>query len=292
MVPARPAPQRAVRGAAHRPAELHLREPARARAGPGWRRRRTGRSAPAPRRFAGLAHVPGLRRSARRAVRGCRRRAAQPGLPGGADDRHDAGRRQRHAQRPRARRGPAPPTRRRALGRGRGGRAERRPAVRADPHRAGRRGLHPVLPRARPAGRRACRCCTCNVDAYLRFVHARYGFRAGPDVFSQTFDLTFDLAMFDLFARLGRGRRRGVRPATRARLAGPLPDRAGRDRVVLRPQRHRLRARHGRAQPRHDAEAALEPVLRRAAALSRDAAVWQEAAPGSRVENLYGPTER
>jgi non-ribosomal peptide synthetase component F len=43
-----------------------------------------------------------------------------------------------------------------------------------------------------------------NVDAYLRSIHGRYAFTR-DDVVSQTFDLTFDLAMSDLFTAWGCG---------------------------------------------------------------------------------------
>ncbi|WP_225851866.1 AMP-binding protein [Micromonospora sp. AMSO12t] len=128
-----------------------------------------------------------------------------------------------------------------------------------------------------------------NVDAYLRFVHDRYGFTAA-DVFSQTFDLTFDLAMFDLFAGWGSG---GtvvtVPPTCYANLAEFLTE----HRITVwfsSPSVIALTRRLRRLAP--DAFPSLrwslfcgEPLL------AHDAADWQAAAPGSLVENLYGPTE-
>ncbi|MEZ0109816.1 amino acid adenylation domain-containing protein [Catenulispora sp. EB89] len=128
-----------------------------------------------------------------------------------------------------------------------------------------------------------------NVCAYLRFVHDRYRF--GPDdVFSQTFDLTFDLAMFDLFTAWGSGGTLvSVPPRAFASVAAFV-------------------ARHGITV--WFSSPSVIPFLRRRSALgpdslaglryslfcgepllSRDAADWQAAAPDSVVENLYGPTE-
>ncbi|PWI44828.1 AMP-binding protein [Streptomyces sp. ICBB 8177] len=127
-----------------------------------------------------------------------------------------------------------------------------------------------------------------NVDAYLRFVHDRYGFGPG-DVFSQTFDLTFDLAMFDLFAGWGSGG---------TVVSVPQAAYAGLERFLTEqgvtvwfsaPSLIALARRRGLDE---DAMPTLrwslfcgEPLL------DRDAADWQRAAPHSVVENLYGPTE-
>jgi amino acid adenylation domain-containing protein len=128
-----------------------------------------------------------------------------------------------------------------------------------------------------------------NVDAYLRFVHARYAF--GPDdVFSQTFELTFDLAMFDLFAGWGSG---GSVVCVPPRALGSLDRFLTEQGVTVwfsAPSAIGFVRGMGALGP--DTMPKLrwslfcgEPLL------ARDAAVWQAAAPGSRVENLYGPTE-
>lgn len=128
-----------------------------------------------------------------------------------------------------------------------------------------------------------------NAVAYLRQVGARYQFTAA-DVFSQTFDLTFDLAMFDLFAGWGAG-------ATVVSVPSHVY-------VALAP----FAARHGITV--WFSSPAMISLLRKAKALQSgslpslrwslfcgeallvgDAARWQEAAPNSRLENLYGPTE-
>lgn len=128
-----------------------------------------------------------------------------------------------------------------------------------------------------------------NVGAYLRFVHDRYRF--GPaDVFSQTFDLTFDLAMFDLFTAWGSG---GTLVSMPPHAFAAVPAFVARYGITVWFSSPSvvafLRRRHALAP---GALAGLryslfcgEPLL------SRDAADWQAAAPGSRVENLYGPTE-
>jgi amino acid adenylation domain-containing protein len=128
-----------------------------------------------------------------------------------------------------------------------------------------------------------------NVNAYLRFVHDRYRFTP-DDVFSQTFDLTFDLAMFDMFAAWGSG---GTLVCVPPQAFVTVPDVVARYGITVwfsSPSVislvRRLRALTPDALPslRYSLFCG-EPLLR------HDAADWQAAAPGSRVENLYGPTE-
>ncbi|RKN05112.1 amino acid adenylation domain-containing protein [Streptomyces radicis] len=128
-----------------------------------------------------------------------------------------------------------------------------------------------------------------NVDAYLRFVHDRYRFTP-RDVFSQTFDLTFDLAMFDMFAAWGAGATLVPMPP---RAFAAVPDFVARHGITVwfsSPSVialvRRLRALTPGALPSLRLSLFCgEPLL------SHDAADWQAAAPGSRLENLYGPTE-
>ncbi|MDT0267377.1 amino acid adenylation domain-containing protein [Streptomyces sp. DSM 44915] len=128
-----------------------------------------------------------------------------------------------------------------------------------------------------------------NVDAYLRFVHDRYRFTP-QDVFSQTFDLTFDLAMFDLFTAWGAG---GTLVSLPAQSFLTLPDRLAREGVTVwfsSPSVISLLRRLRALTPGALGGLRLslfcgEPLLR------HDAADWQAAAPASRLENLYGPTE-
>ncbi|MFF2184743.1 AMP-binding protein [Streptomyces sp. NPDC058155] len=128
-----------------------------------------------------------------------------------------------------------------------------------------------------------------NTAHYFEVLDRRYDF--GPhDVFSQTFDLNFDCAMFDLFCAWGSG-------ATLVR----IPPHAYRDLPVFlaeqgvtvwfsTPSAIALVRRMG------GLTKGSMPALRwsffAGEALScQDAADWLVAAPGGTVENLYGPTE-
>jgi amino acid adenylation domain-containing protein len=128
-----------------------------------------------------------------------------------------------------------------------------------------------------------------NVRAFLDAVAARYDIDENDRV-SQTFDLTFDLAAFDLFATWERGAcvccprvEDLLKPASFIRAAEltvwfSVPSVA----MLLR----RFRS----LQP------AAFPTLRLSlfcgeALPSALASAWAEAAPNSIVENLYGPTE-
>ncbi|GGM47080.1 AMP-binding protein [Dactylosporangium sucinum] len=128
-----------------------------------------------------------------------------------------------------------------------------------------------------------------NADAYLAYCLDRY--EAGPgDRISQTFDLTFDPSVFDMFVAWGSG----------ATLVVPQPD------EILTPVRwvrerrithwfsvpsvvslaRRLRMLSPGAMP------SLRYSLFAGEPLTLDqAGAWADAAPASIVENLYGPTE-
>ncbi|WP_219509640.1 AMP-binding protein [Nonomuraea ceibae] len=128
-----------------------------------------------------------------------------------------------------------------------------------------------------------------SVDAYLRHVIPRYGLGPGCRV-SQTFDLTFDLSVFDLFATWGSG----------ATLV--VPGRYDLLKPVAFVSRERLT--HWFSVP---SVVSVAMRLRRLAPGSmpslrwslfcgepltlRQAAAWQAAAPDSVLENVYGPTE-
>jgi amino acid adenylation domain-containing protein len=127
-----------------------------------------------------------------------------------------------------------------------------------------------------------------NVESYLRFVHDRYGF--GPsDVFSQTGDLTFDLAMFDVFTAWGCG---GTLVCMPPQYFVAVPEFVRKHGITVwcsSPSVISLLRRKGKLKPGSMPSMRLsvfcgEPLLR------RDAADWQ-AATGGLVENLYGPTE-
>ncbi|MER7129024.1 AMP-binding protein [Streptosporangium saharense] len=128
-----------------------------------------------------------------------------------------------------------------------------------------------------------------NVTHYLDVVGERY--RPGPDdVFSQTFDHTFDLAMFDMFCAWGAGAELvQVPPSAYGRLPRFLTTH-GVTVWFSSPSAIALAERLRQLKP-----GAL-PTLRWSLfcgepLLAHDAAAWQAAAPSSVVENLYGPTE-
>ena len=128
-----------------------------------------------------------------------------------------------------------------------------------------------------------------NVDHYLRHVRDRYGF-ASDDVFSQTFDPTFDLAMFDMFAAWGAGGTLVSTPSTALVALGDFVTRNGITVWFSSPSAIALFRRTGRLAPGVLSTLRWslfcgEPLLR------QDATDWQSAAPNSTVENLYGPTE-
>jgi amino acid adenylation domain-containing protein len=128
-----------------------------------------------------------------------------------------------------------------------------------------------------------------NVDAYLAYCLDRYP--AGPGSrFSQTFDLTFDPSVFDMFVAWGSG----------ATLVVPQPD------EILTPVRwvNEQRITHWFSVP------SVVSLARRLRMLTpgcmpglryglfageqltlQQARAWADAAPGSVLENLYGPTE-
>lgn len=124
---------------------------------------------------------------------------------------------------------------------------------------------------------------------YFRLQDERYDFTP-DDVFSQTFDLNFDCAMFDLFCAWGSGATALWVPPGAYR---ELPAFLAEHRMTVwfsTPSAIGLVRRLGGLAP-----GAL-PGLRWSffageALTCRDAADWQAAAPGSTLENLYGPTE-
>lgn len=128
-----------------------------------------------------------------------------------------------------------------------------------------------------------------NVSAYLRYTIDRY--QVGPkDRLSQTFDLTFDLSVHDLFVSWWSGACLYAIP--RRQLMGP--GKFIRDHeltmwfsvpslIMLMAQMRMLKA-------------GLFPSLRWSLFCgeplpAKSAALWQEAANNSILENLYGPTE-
>ncbi|MDF3290286.1 AMP-binding protein [Streptomyces silvisoli] len=128
-----------------------------------------------------------------------------------------------------------------------------------------------------------------NMDHFLLINHDRYDL--GPqDALSQTFDLTFDLAMFDLFMAWGAG---ATLVSTPPQAFGDLPGFLRREGVTVWfsvPSAISVVRRRGQLTPKS------MPSLRWSLFCGEplratDAADWQRAASGSVVENLYGPTE-
>jgi amino acid adenylation domain-containing protein len=128
-----------------------------------------------------------------------------------------------------------------------------------------------------------------NTACYFDLLDRRYDFTA-DDVFSQTFDLNFDCAMFDLFCAWGAGAAMvHLPPQAYVNLPAELT-RLGVTVWFSTPSAIGAARRLGTLTP------GTMPGLRWAffageALRCRDAADWQAAAPGATVENLYGPTE-
>jgi amino acid adenylation domain-containing protein len=128
-----------------------------------------------------------------------------------------------------------------------------------------------------------------NVAAFLEAVADRYDFTA-DDRFSQTFSLTFDLSVFDLFAAWRQGA--CVCCPTEKDLLNPA-DFIRRSEITvwfsvpsIALFMRRLRAVKARSFPTLRWSLFCGEAL--PAEVARD---WSEAAPNSTVENLYGPTE-
>ncbi|MFP3992322.1 amino acid adenylation domain-containing protein [Streptomyces sp. E11-3] len=138
----------------------------------------------------------------------------------------------------------------------------------------------------RPKGVPISHGSTCH---YFELLDERYDFTP-DDVFSQTFDLNFDCAMFDLFCAWGSG---GVvevvPPGAYRELPSFLADR-GVTVWFSTPSAITLVRRMGGLTP-----AALSTLrwsfFAGEALRCQDAVEWQAAAPGSTLENIYGPTE-
>lgn len=138
----------------------------------------------------------------------------------------------------------------------------------------------------RPKG---VRITHANLDHYFTELGNRYGF--GPDdVFSQVFDPAFDCAISDLFAAWGAGATLvSVPPRAYRRLAGFVTE-AGITVWYSTPAAILFAARRG------GLAAGSMPSLRLStfagdALKASDACAWQAAAPGSVLDNLYGPAE-
>ncbi|MEU6883116.1 AMP-binding protein [Streptomyces sp. NPDC046712] len=128
-----------------------------------------------------------------------------------------------------------------------------------------------------------------NTHHYFELLDRRYDFTP-DDVLSQTFDLNFDCSLFDLFCAWGAGATAHWIPPQGYR---DLPRHLAEHGVTVwfsTPSAISLARRTGALAP------AAMPGLRWSffageALKCQDAQDWQRAAPGSTLENLYGPTE-
>ncbi|MER7770499.1 amino acid adenylation domain-containing protein [Kitasatospora sp. NPDC096140] len=128
-----------------------------------------------------------------------------------------------------------------------------------------------------------------NVDVYLRHVIPRYRLEPGARL-TQNFDLTFDLSVFDLFAAWGSGATLVV--PTRGELLSPAKfvSSRGITHWFSVPSVITVAQRLGRLG--ENSMPGLRWSLFCGEPLTvEQARAWQRAAPGSTVENLYGPTE-
>ncbi len=127
------------------------------------------------------------------------------------------------------------------------------------------------------------------VDHYFGLLDARYDFTP-DDVFSQTFDLNFDCAMFDLFCAWGAGAPAVVLPGGAYRNLPRFAAERGLTVWFSTPSAIDLVRRTGGLTP--GALPGLRWSFFAGEALTvRDTADWRAAASSSLVENLYGPTE-
>ncbi|MBB4689003.1 AMP-binding protein [Amycolatopsis jiangsuensis] len=138
----------------------------------------------------------------------------------------------------------------------------------------------------RPKGVRIGHSAT---EHYFGLLDDRYDF--GPDdVFSQTFDLNFDCAMFDLFCAWGAGAPAVVLPGAAYRDVPAFIAEHGLTVWFSTPSAIDLVRRTGRLTA--GALAGLRWSFFAGEALTvHDVAEWRGAAGNSVVENLYGPTE-
>jgi amino acid adenylation domain-containing protein len=128
-----------------------------------------------------------------------------------------------------------------------------------------------------------------NLAHYFAELEARYDF--GPDdAFSQVFDPAFDCAIFDLFAAWGAG---GTLVSVPGQAYRAMTEFVTAERITVwysTPAAISVLARRGGLGP------GSLPTLRLStfagdALTTPDAAAWQQAAPHSILDNLYGPAE-
>ncbi|MEV0388964.1 AMP-binding protein [Nonomuraea sp. NPDC050643] len=128
-----------------------------------------------------------------------------------------------------------------------------------------------------------------NMHAFLTAVHARYDFTE-KDVFSQLYDLTFDLSFFDLFIPWSCG---GTVVCTPPAVFAHMPEFVAKEGLtVWFSVPSAISAIHRMGGLRPGSFPSLRLSLFGGEALTlNDAVAWQQAAANSSVENIYGPTE-
>lgn len=128
-----------------------------------------------------------------------------------------------------------------------------------------------------------------NVQHFLATIQQRYSF-AASDRFSQTFDLTFDLSVFDIFAAWNAGARLCVPSDEQTVTPGPYIQAAELTVWFSVPSAAAMMRRFRQLRP--DQYPTLRWSLFCGEGLPVDVAdAWAKAASSSVVENLYGPTE-
>ena len=138
----------------------------------------------------------------------------------------------------------------------------------------------------RPKG---VRITHANLDYYFAELQARYGF--GPDdVFSQVFDPAFDCAIFDLFAAWGAGGTLVSVPAQAYRAMTDFVTAEGITVWYSTPAIVSVVAQRG-GLGRNTMPTLRLSTFAGDALMAADAAAWQQAAPNSILDNLYGPAE-